>query len=279
MEKYDLLPEQLLYEGTIDDSNLFSPEPLEESLVLRTHSDDYWKKLKHGTINKSEERRMGFPYSKQLVHRELVIANGTIQAARFALEYGVAMNIAGGTHHAFFDRGEGFCLLNDIAIASNYLLDNGLASQIFVIDLDVHQGNGTASIFKDCPDVFTFSMHGARNYPMQKEKSDCDVELPDGINDEEYLSALENHLPPLIDEFEPDFIFFQSGVDILATDNLGRLGVSQEGCKFRDRFVLNLCKRNGIPVAAVMGGGYSKKISDIVEAHANTYRIAQDIYF
>jgi len=279
MSKYDLLPQQLLYEGTLEESNLFSPEPLQEEIILGTHHAHYWSRLKNGIISKGEERRMGFPFSKQLVEREIVIANGTVQLALHALKHGIGMNIAGGTHHAFTDRGEGFCLLNDIAIAANYLLHHQKAKQILVVDLDVHQGNGTAQIFRERAEVFTFSMHGAKNYPLQKEVSDLDVPLEDGIDDKTYLAVLDHHLPALLDQLEPDFVFYQSGVDILDTDRLGRLSVSKSGCKLRDEYVLNLCKRNSIPVAVVMGGGYSEKIVDIIEAHANTFRIAQHLFF
>ncbi len=189
------------------------------------------------------------------------------------------MNIAGGTHHAFTARGEGFCLLNDIAISANYLLANDLARKVLVIDLDVHQGNGTAEIFKNREEVFTFSMHGASNYPMHKEESDLDIGLPDKIGDEAYLEILTSNLYPLIDKVMPDFIIYQCGVDVLESDKLGRLGLSIMGCKERDEIVLELAKRNQIPIMCCMGGGYSPKIANIIEAHANTYRLAQDIYF
>jgi acetoin utilization deacetylase AcuC-like enzyme len=205
--------------------------------------------------------------------------NGTVQAALFAREFGIGMNIAGGTHHAFTDRGEGFCLLNDMAIAANYLLRHTPITRILIIDLDVHQGNGTAQIFAAEPRVFTFSMHGGNNYPLHKEKSDLDVPLPDGIEDATYLELLRDTLPGLLEQVQPEFIFYQSGGDILATDKLGRLKVSQAGCKERDRYVLETCRRHRVPVAVSMGGGYSEKIADIVEAHANTFRLAQYLYF
>ncbi|SFE51975.1 histone deacetylase family protein [Thermoflexibacter ruber] len=279
MLKYELLPTQLLYEGTVNEDNFFTPSPATEQVILTTHEATYWEKLKSLTLSPSEVRKTGFPLSKSLVDREVTILQGSIQGTLFALQYGIAMNIAGGTHHAFTDRGEGFCLLNDIAVAANYLLQYQNIKKILVIDLDVHQGNGTAQIFKDDERVFTFSMHGENNYPMQKEKSDLDIGLPNGTEDEAYLSLLKNTLPRLIDEVQPEFVFFQSGVDILATDKLGKLKVSREGCKERDRFVLETCKINQIPVAVSMGGGYSEKISDIVEAHANTFRLAQEIFF
>lgn len=279
MEKYNLLPEQLLYEGTIAERNFFTPELLSETAIIRTHKADYWDKLKTLSLSRKEERKTGFPLSAALVERERVIMQGSVMAARFAVENGIAMNMAGGTHHSFTDRGEGFCLLNDIAIAAHDLLDNELATQILVVDLDVHQGNGTAQIFENEPRVFTFSMHGAANYPLHKEKSDLDVGLKDGTDDNTYLSLLEANLKALIDTVQPDFVFFQSGVDVLATDKLGRLGMTLQGCKQRDRIVLETCKQNDIPIMACMGGGYSEKVVHIVEAHANTFRLAQEIFF
>jgi acetoin utilization deacetylase AcuC-like enzyme len=214
-----------------------------------------------------------------LIKRGKVIAQGTVDCAYFAKVDGVALNVAGGTHHAYADRGEGFCVFNDIAIASNLLLHRKDASQILVIDLDVHQGNGTAHIFKNEKRVFTFSMHGERNYPLRKEKSDLDIGLPDGTKDEFYLQQLKSVLPSLIEKIQPDMIFYLSGVDVLESDKLGRLSLSKKGCKERDRFVLNLCKESRIPVAVSMGGGYSHRIADIVDAHCNTFRLAQEIFF
>ncbi len=279
MEKYSLLPEQLLYEGTVSDSNFFKPGKVEVSDVLAIHDEDYWNKLHNLNLSKSEERKTGFPLSKALVDRELIITQGTIECALYALENLCAFNVAGGTHHAYRDRGEGFCLLNDMAVASEYLLNQKNVKQVLIVDLDVHQGNGTAKIFQNDNRVFTFSIHGEKNYPMKKEKSDLDIELKDGTGDAEYLKVLKETLPRLIDEVQPGFIFFQSGVDVLATDKLGRLSLSREGCKQRDKFVLQQAKTNNIPVLVTMGGGYSEKIADIVEAHANTYRLAQEIYF
>ncbi len=279
MIKYELIPEQLVYEGTVSASNFFEPEAAKEEVILRTHEKSYWNRLKNLELTRKEERKTGFPLSKKLVEREIVINQGTIDCAEYALKYGVSMNIAGGTHHAYADRGEGFCLLNDIAMASNYLLDYKGLKKILVVDLDVHQGNGTAKIFENEPRVFTFSMHGAANYPMFKETSDLDIPLPNGTDDDSYLKILRNTLPKLIDEQEPEFIMFQSGVDVLATDKLGKLGMTIPGCKERDRVVLELCKKHHIPLTISMGGGYSEKIAHIVEAHANTYRLAQEIYF
>lgn len=279
MEKYNLIPEQLIYEGTISEENLFAPAPLPEEIILKTHDQEYWERLSQLQLTRQEVRRTGFPHSEALIQREICIMQGTLDCARFALEHGISMNIAGGTHHAFTNKGEGFCLLNDIAIAAIQLLDEDVLQQVLVVDLDVHQGNGTAQIFENDDRVFTFSMHGAANYPMHKEKSDLDVGLPDGIEDKAYLKLLGEHLPRLIDEVEPDMIFYQCGVDVLATDKLGRLGMTLDGCKERDHMVLEAGKRNNIPICASMGGGYSPQIKYIVEAHSNTYRLAQEMFF
>lgn len=279
MIKYELLPEQLLYEGTVQQENFFEPEPLAEEHITGPHDSAYWYRLKNLQLERAEIRRTGFPLSGRLVERERVIARGTVQSALFALQYGIAMNIAGGTHHAFSNRAEGFCLLNDIAIAANFLLEQGLSRKILIVDLDVHQGNGTAEIFSSNEAVFTFSMHGEKNYPLHKERSDLDVALPDGTGDAAYLKLLKLHLPRLLDKFQPDFIFYLSGVDVLETDKLGRLSLSLAGCRARDAYVLQSCKMNSIPVAASMGGGYSPKIAHIIEAHANTYRLAQELFF
>ncbi|MFM8913109.1 MAG: histone deacetylase [Flammeovirgaceae bacterium] len=279
MSKYEILPQQLLYEGTIQAANLFEPQPLAEERIIKTHTPDYWQRLKTLQLTPKEIRRTGFPLTPELVKREITIAQGTVDCALFALDFGVAMNIAGGTHHAFTNRGEGFCLLNDIAIGAQYLLDHQKAKKILVVDLDVHQGNGTAEIFRGDDSVFTFSMHGANNYPLHKEISDLDIGLPDHTNDSFYLKTLESNLNNLLESVQPDFIFFQSGVDILDTDKLGKLSVTREGCKQRDRIVLTAAKQNHIPVVASMGGGYSPDFRDIIEAHANTYRLAQEIFF
>jgi len=279
MSKYEVLPEQLLHEGTIKSSNIFSPEPIDEKWILNTHEASYWDKLKTLKLTPKETRRTGFPLSDELIHREITIMDGTRQCVHYAIENGIAMNIAGGTHHAFTNKGEGFCLLNDIAIAANYLLDQDLATKILVVDLDVHQGNGTAQIFRNEQRVFTFSMHGANNYPMIKESSDLDIGLPDFTDDKFYLQTLRTNLANLMEQVEPDFIFFQSGVDVLATDKLGRLSLTREGCKERDRIVLQMARDNKLPIVASMGGGYSPDFRDIIEAHANTYRVAQEIFF
>lgn len=278
MLKYELIPEQLLYEGTIEPAHLFAPLPCDETTVLWTHDKTYWEDLKNLRLSPSHIRRIGFPLSEQLIQRELMITQGTIDCCTLALRQGVAMNVAGGTHHSFTDRGEGFCLLNDMAVAANFLLHKHLAKKILIVDLDVHQGNGTAQIFQNEPAVFTFSMHGGHNYPFIKEKSDLDIPLKDGTADDEYLALLYENLTRLIQQQSPDFIFYLSGVDILSSDKYGKLNISMNGCKQRDLIVFEQCKRNNIPVAVAMGGGYSADVKLIVEAHCNTFRTAVDLY-
>ena len=278
MEKYDLLPQQLIYEGTCSEDNFFEPKIPNNKYFFLVHDAEYVSDLLNITLNSKAARKIGFPLSEELIAREMIIADGTMKASEFALQNGIAMNIAGGTHHAFTNRGEGFCMLNDQAIGATYLLENMLASKILIVDLDVHQGNGTAKIFENDPFVFTFSMHGAKNYPLKKEKSDLDIELPDTTEDDSYLSLLNENLKFVFDKSNPQFVFFQSGVDVLATDKLGRLGISMEGCKLRDQMVLEFCSNYNVPVAINMGGGYSKNLSLILEAHVNTYKVARDIY-
>lgn len=278
MAKYELLPMQLLHEGTATEDDFFVPNEAELPCVLAIHEEAYVKDLTELTLDPRAARKIGFPLSKELVEREFRITQGTIEGALKAFNTHVAFNIAGGTHHAYTHRGEAFCLLNDQAVAAQYLLDHQKAQKILIVDLDVHQGNGTAEIFQNRPEVFTFSMHGKSNYPFKKEQSDLDISLKDGTGDKEYLSILIDTLPTLIEDQEPDFIFYLSGVDILATDKLGKLGCSLEGCKERDRIVFELCKQHHIPVQVSMGGGYSPDIKIIIEAHANTYRVAREVF-
>lgn len=279
MIKYDLLPEQLVYEGTCSLDNFFEPEIPDNKHFFTVHEPDYFFDLLNITLAQKEARKIGFPLSEVLIEREMIIADGTMKASEFAIENGIAMNIAGGTHHAFSNRGEAFCMLNDQAIGAKYLQHKGLASKILIVDLDVHQGNGTAEIFKNDLSVFTFSMHGKSNYPFIKESSDLDIALENDTNDDEFLSILTKTLPNLIESEQPDFIYYLCGVDVLATDKLGKLGMSLAGCKERDRFVLQTCFDIKIPVMCSMGGGYSKDVNIVVEAHANTFRLAQEIFF
>ena len=278
MLKYELIPGQLLYEGTITDDELFSPRICPEETVLLTHTRGYLDSLKHQTLGVKEQRAIGFPQSPELTTRELVITQGTIDCCLHALQNGISLNVAGGTHHAFADRGEGFCLLNDFATAANLMLHEKRADQILIIDLDVHQGNGTASLFEQEKRVFTFSMHGRHNYPFRKERSDLDIPLEDGTEDALYLDLLEANLPSLIERIKPDFAFYLSGVDILDSDRFGKLKVTKEGCRKRDAFVLSLLWQNKIPCTVAMGGGYSPDIKTIVDAHCNTFRLAKEIY-
>ena len=274
MLKYDLLPQQLLYEGIAQLSDFFEPEPCNLQHILAVHTNDYTNSLLQLTIDAKAARKIGFPVSAQLIERELRIAQGTILGCQKAFETRVAFNIAGGTHHAFTNRGEAFCMFNDQAIGAQFLLNNKLAKKILIVDLDVHQGNGTAEIFANNSRVFTFSMHGKSNYPFKKEVSDLDIALPDYTTDHNYLAALNQNLPKLIEQQKPDFIFYLAGVDILATDKLGKLSCTIDGCKKRDTIVFELCNKYQIPVQVSMGGGYSPEIKTIIEAHANTFRAA-----
>lgn len=279
MMKYEVLPEQLLHEGTLNDSNFFNPKKLSEEQILLTHDKEYLYKLNTLTLSRKEARKIGFPLRADLIERGKYISHATYECALHALQFGVSMNIAGGTHHAYAGSGEGFCVFNDMAIASNLLLSQGIVKKILFIDLDVHQGNGNAHIFRNDDRVFTFSMHGEKNYPLRKEKSNLDIGVPDKIEDQAYLKLLKASLPKIMDEVQPEIVFYQSGVDILSTDKLGRLSVSLAGCKRRDEFVFEMCKKNNVPVVVSMGGGYSERLVDIIEAHANTYRVAQSIFF
>lgn len=277
MEKYELLPKQLLHEGTANQADFFEPNSLDLAKLLAIHSSEYWDKLSNLQLSNREQRLSGFVHSAELIQRELCIMEGTRRLAQDALTKKIGFNIAGGTHHAFADRGEGFCLLNDQVIAAHDLLSNHSINKILIVDLDVHQGNGTAAMLQNENRVFTFSMHGRNNYPLQKERSNLDVELEDGIQDKEYLHLLSKHLDGILSSFTPDFVFYQCGVDILESDKLGKLGISMKGCQERDRIVFDTVRQLQVPVVCTMGGGYSPHIKDIVEAHAQTFRSGMDI--
>lgn len=279
MLKYDLLPKQLLLEGTCEAQNFFEPEIPNDKYIVAVHDPEYFYDLLNMKIPPKEARKIGFPLTEDLVERERIIAHGTMKACEYALDHGIAMNIAGGTHHAYTNRAEAFCMLNDQAIGARYLQTKGLAKKVLIVDLDVHQGNGTAEIFQNDTSVFTFSMHGANNYPFKKEVSDLDISLEKGTGDVAYLSILQNTLPKLIEEVQPDFVFYLCGVDVIETDKLGTLAMTLEGCRQRDQLVLETCHKLHIPLQCSMGGGYSPNIKTIVDAHANTFRLAQQIYF
>ena len=279
MQKYALLKSQLLHEGVVDKDQFFEPGIMAEDTLLLAHDEDYWRRTRDGLWSRSEERRSGFPWSAAMVERERIIMQGTLECAELCLASGtVSMNIAGGTHHAYADRAEGFCILNDFAIASLHLLEKQAVKQVLIVDCDVHQGNGSASLLSEESRVTTFSMHGASNYPLHKEQSDLDIPLPDGAEDEVYLMLLEEHLDRLIRHTNPDIVMYQCGVDILSTDKLGRLGVSMQGCAERDRMVFSACSSRDIPVVCAMGGGYSPDVNTVVQAHVNTFRAAQDAW-
>ncbi len=277
IRKFEMVRDRLLMEGTLRAADIYEPEPAPLEDVLLVHTEDYVTRLREGLLTPRELRRLGLPWSEALVRRSFLAAGGTLAAARSALEEGVASNLAGGTHHAFPERGEGFCVLNDVAIAIRVLERDEWIERAAVVDCDVHQGNGTAAIFRDDPRVFTFSMHGAKNYPLFKERSTLDVELADGTGDEEYLMKLEEHLPRVF-EHAPDVVFYLGGADPFAGDKLGRLALSMPGLKARDRFVLGECSRLGVAVVTVMSGGYAADINNTVEIHCNTIRAVREVF-
>ncbi|QSE96118.1 histone deacetylase family protein [Fulvivirga lutea] len=278
IDKYETVKEQLVYEGTIKESQVVDPGLVDEKWILQVHTEKYWKSLATLTISEKERKKIGLPVTELSVKRARNSVAGTLFAINEALEHGLGINLSGGTHHAYESHGEGFCVLNDLAIGSKYLLNQNLATKVLIVDLDVHQGNGTAHIFRNDESVFTFSMHGKGNYPLKKEQSDLDIEMPHNVTDDEYLAKLQTVLPYLIEKVSPDFILYQSGVDVMEGDRLGKMALTKEGVKLRDSFVLNCAKRNGIPVAVTMGGGYSAKFTNLVEAHCNTVRIGLNLY-
>ena len=276
MQKYALLPQQLLHEGIAEPTDFHLPSKVSLETLCLAHTPDYVHKFVQLQLSHKEALPIGFVHNQQLVDRELTLVQGTIEAALWALRTTeVGFNIAGGTHHAFSDRGEGFCMLNDQAVAAAYLLAHTAVRKVLIIDLDVHQGNGTAEIFRHDPRVFTFSMHAEGNYPFVKEQSDRDIALPTGTTDAAYLSILTSVLPEIITAHQPDFVFYQSGVDVLSSDKLGKLSLSVQGCADRDRFVFNLCRQHHLPVQCSMGGGYSPQLSAILRAHTNTFMMSQ----
>ena len=276
IRKFELVRDRLLNEGSLRPEDLVEPKPALIQDVLLVHTEDYVSRLCNGTLTSVELRRLGLPWSESLVRRSFYAVGGTISAARAALEEGIGSNLAGGTHHAFADRGEGFCVLNDVAIAIRVLRRDGLIRRAAIVDCDVHQGNGTATIFANDRTVFTFSMHGAKNYPLLKAVSSLDIELPDDTSDEVYLRTLNDNLPYVF-QHDPQIVFYLAGADPFAGDKLGRLAVSIAGLRARDEHVLKQCYEREIPVATVMSGGYGQDISDTVEIHCNTIRAVRNI--
>ena len=277
IKKFELVRDQLLKEGTVRLSELVEPQPARIEDVLLVHTEDYISRLRNGTLTTREIRRLGLPWSKSLVRRSFLAISGTIKAARHSLKNEVASNLAGGTHHAFPDRGEGFCVLNDVAVAIRVLQKENLARRFLIVDCDVHQGNGTAFIFKNDAEVFTFSMHGAKNYPLFKETSTLDVELPDKTNDAEFLAALNEALPEIF-QHEPELVFYLGGADPYKRDKLGRLGLTIEGLRRRDEMVLRFAKEKQVPIVTTMSGGYAHDINDTVEIHCNTIRAVKTVF-
>ena len=277
MSKYRLLREYLIKEKIAREDQLFlSPLCSIEDLLL-AHDPVYIASIKTGNVDHSQFKRIGFPWSPELYIRSCASVGGAKEAALYALHFGIGGNLAGGTHHAHYDRGEGFCVFNDIAVVANYLLQNNLVKKIAIIDLDVHQGNGNSSILNQNSNIFILSIHGEKNYPYQKVSSSLDIGLKDMAGDREYLEALNFGMDKII-EFKPDYIFYQMGVDPLKEDRLGTLALSFEGLIERDSIVLNYAQRNKIPISLALGGGYAQPIELTVEAYANTYRVAKRIY-
>ena len=274
MAKYSGLRERILAEGIVGPQDLHEAPAASWDDLRLVHDPAYVDAVANGTLARDAQRRIGFPWSLQMVERSRRSVGATIAAARVALEDGVAANLAGGTHHGFPDRGEGFCVFNDVAVAARVLQRDRQARRIAVVDLDVHQGNGTAAIFAGDETVFTFSMHGEKNFPFRKETSDLDVALPDGTGDDHYLALLRSHLPGVLNRHQPDFVFYLAGADPYEGDRLGRLKLTIAGLRTRDEIVFDACRRIGVPVAVTMSGGYAHDVDAIITIHANTIRAA-----
>src|SRR5262245_28060737 len=294
MAKYRLLRERIILEGIVDPRDLHVPEPIDWDDLRLVHDAAYIDAVAAGTLPADAQRRIGFPWSEMMVERSRRSVGATLAAARTVVGHGlqampprdglkavpydragmVAANLAGGTHHAFRDHGEGYCVFNDVAVAAAVLLRDGAISRAAVVDCDVHQGNGTAAIFRDVPPVFTFSLHGANNFPFRKEASDLDVTFEDGAGDDEYLAALERHLPTVLDGHRPDVVFYLAGADPYEGDRLGRLKLTVDGLRARDRMVFDACRALDVPAVVVMSGGYASDVDAIVTIHTNTIREA-----
>jgi acetoin utilization deacetylase AcuC-like enzyme len=278
MGKFPALQQILLREGLIETGDMVGVEEACWQDLRRVHTDAYLEKLRCGGLTRREERRMGLPWSQALVRRSRLAVQGTLTASRMALADGIAANLAGGTHHAFPDHGEGFCVLNDMAVSIRALAATGQIGRALVIDLDVHQGNGTAAAFARDDTAYTFSMHGAKNYPFVKERSSRDVELVDGLVDAEYMQLLLEHLPQVLDEAAADIVFYLAGVDVVAGDRYGRLALSRGGLRARDTAVLEQVKARGIPLVLLMSGGYAPTAEQTADLHAEGHRSARAVY-
>ena len=274
ISKYPLLKDRLLADGVLAADDIMEPVAVDRETLALVHTGDYLDKLETSGLSTAEQRRLGMPWSDALWQRSRLACGGTLLAARAALASGLAANLAGGTHHAFADHGEGFCVLNDVAVAITKFRDEGIMDRALVVDLDVHQGNGTAAIFETVEEVFTFSMHGERNYPTKKMRSDVDVGLKDGTADTEYLRELRDHLPALLSTARPDLAFYLAGVDVAAGDRYGKLALSEEGIRLRDRYVIESVRGHGVPLVIVLGGGYAVTRERTAELHAHVFREA-----
>ena len=272
MSKYSLLRDQLLAEGIVAAGDILQPEPLDASILGLVHTPEYLAKLATSGLSAAEQRRLGLPWSEALWQRSRLASAGTLLAARTALDQGLAANLAGGTHHAFADHGEGFCVLNDVAIAIRKLQAERALERAAIVDLDVHQGNGTAAIFETDDAVFTFSMHGERNYPVAKMRSNLDVPLKDGVGDAEYLDTLQGVLPSVLDHARADLVFYLAGVDVAAGDRYGKLALTEEGIRRRDRCVIEAVRGRGLPLVIVLAGGYAATRARTAELHAHAFR-------
>jgi acetoin utilization deacetylase AcuC-like enzyme len=277
IRKFQLVRDKLLAEGTLRPDEVVEPEAAALTDVLLVHTEDYVSRLCNGQLTPKEIRRLGLPWSESLVRRSFYAVGGTLAATAASLEGGYGSNLAGGTHHSFADRGEGFCVLNDVAIAIRAMRARKLIQRAAIVDCDVHQGNGTATIFAGDPHTFTFSMHGANNYPLFKATSTLDVELPDGTSDSEYLNTLATHLPRVF-RIDPDIVFYLAGADPYEKDKLGRLALTIDGLRQRDTYVLRACYEREVPIVTVMSGGYGKDINDTIEIHCNTIRMVKETF-
>jgi acetoin utilization deacetylase AcuC-like enzyme len=278
MAKYALLRRRVTEAGLVGPAELREPHAATDEEIGRAHARDYLDRVVAGALSASEARRIGFPWSAEMVERSRRSSGATIEACRAALDEGVAVNLAGGTHHAFADAGEGFCVFNDSAVAARAMQAEGRARRVLVLDCDVHQGNGTAAIFRDDPTVFTFSIHGARNFPLHKERSDLDVELPDGMTDAPYLEALAEGLRRALPRAGADLAIYLAGADPFEGDRLGRLKLTKAGLAERDRLVFRTCREARLPVAVCMGGGYARDVNDIVDVHFQTVAAAAELW-